>query len=55
MRLEIMKEFERAGELSLLNLAEHKEAGGKVAGVYCPLRSLVPVLGSNENRCAANS
>lgn len=35
MRPEIMKEFERAGELSLLNLAEHKEAGGKVAGVYC--------------------
>lgn len=35
MRPEIMKEFERAGELSLLNLAEHKETGGKVAGVYC--------------------
>ncbi|GKT10235.1 double-cubane-cluster-containing anaerobic reductase [Desulforhabdus sp. TSK] len=35
MRPEIMKEFERAGELSLLNLAEHKESGGKVAGVYC--------------------
>ncbi len=30
-----MKEFERAGELSLLNLAEHKETGAKVAGVYC--------------------
>jgi benzoyl-CoA reductase/2-hydroxyglutaryl-CoA dehydratase subunit BcrC/BadD/HgdB len=30
-----MKEFERASELSLLGLAEHKEAGGKVAGVYC--------------------
>lgn len=30
-----MKEFERAGELSLLNLADHKETGGKVAGVYC--------------------
>lgn len=30
-----MKEFERASELSLLGLTEHKEAGGKVAGVYC--------------------
>jgi benzoyl-CoA reductase/2-hydroxyglutaryl-CoA dehydratase subunit BcrC/BadD/HgdB len=35
VRPEIMKEFERASELSLLGLAEHKEAGGKVAGVYC--------------------
>ena len=35
MRPEIMKEFERAGELSLLGLDEHKEAGGKVAGVFC--------------------
>ena len=30
-----MKEFERASELSLLGLTEHKEAGGKVAGLYC--------------------
>lgn len=30
-----MKEFERAGELSLLRLSEHREAGGKVAGLYC--------------------
>ncbi len=35
MRPEIMKEFERASELSLLSLTEHKEAGGRVAGVYC--------------------
>ena len=35
MRPEIMKEFERASELSLLGLTEHKEAGGKVAGLYC--------------------
>lgn len=35
MRPEIMKEFERASELSLLGLDEHKEAGGKVAGIYC--------------------
>lgn len=35
MRPEIMKAFERASELSLLSLAEHKEAGGKVAGLYC--------------------
>jgi len=30
-----MKEFERAGERSLLSFVEHKEAGGRVAGVYC--------------------
>ncbi len=30
-----MIEIERASERSLLGLAEHKEAGGKVAGVYC--------------------
>jgi benzoyl-CoA reductase/2-hydroxyglutaryl-CoA dehydratase subunit BcrC/BadD/HgdB len=35
VRPEIIKEFERASELSLLGLAEYKEAGGKVAGVYC--------------------
>ena len=35
MRPEIMKEFERASELSLLGLTEHKEARGKVAGLYC--------------------
>jgi benzoyl-CoA reductase/2-hydroxyglutaryl-CoA dehydratase subunit BcrC/BadD/HgdB len=35
VRPEILREFERAGELSLLGLAEHKEAGGKVAGIYC--------------------
>ena len=35
MRPEIMKEFERASELSLLGLTEHREAGGKVAGLYC--------------------
>ncbi len=32
MRPEIMKEFERAGELTLLNLMEHKEAGEKWRG-----------------------
>ncbi len=36
MRPEIMKEFERASELSLLSLTEHKN-GGRVAGVYCLL------------------
>jgi benzoyl-CoA reductase/2-hydroxyglutaryl-CoA dehydratase subunit BcrC/BadD/HgdB len=35
VRPAILKEFERAGELSLLGLAEHKETGGKVAGIYC--------------------
>ena len=35
MRPETMKEFERASELSLFRLSEHKEARGKVAGLYC--------------------
>ena len=35
VRPNIMIEIERASERSLLGLAEHKESGGKVAGVYC--------------------
>ncbi len=35
VRPNIMIEIERASERSLLGLAEQKESGGKVAGVYC--------------------
>jgi benzoyl-CoA reductase/2-hydroxyglutaryl-CoA dehydratase subunit BcrC/BadD/HgdB len=48
VRPEIIKEFERASEVSLLGFAEHKEAGGKVAGVYClfALTELVRAAGA---------
>jgi len=38
VRPEIRKEFERASELSLIRLPEHKEAGGKAKGATACLR-----------------